>query len=739
MIVPGTSAMCRGSTDKLVRDMQKTVYTYCQICEQACGLKVTSEHNRIVEIVPDRDNLNSWRDFCVKGATAGAVVEHPQRILTPMQRINGRYVERSYAEAIAAIGTQLRDIVAAHGPAAVASYAGNPNGMNFGGSLFLSLFMDAIGSHNRYWVGSLDQNALHYVADKMYGHPFVTLQLDLDRCACVLMIGANPAISGMCWIGYNADGWKRLLARQAAGKTRLFIADPRRTESARKADHHLQTHPDSDWALCLALIKVIFARGWEHRDDCAAARGIDTLREIAAAASLEALSACCDIPVDDIVAVAEQFAHARGAAALARTGSAIGINGSLTEWLTHALNLITGNTDRAGGRFYNAGLVDPLVAGDEIFPPNNTPSRVRGLATVAGFHATAELAGEITTPGAGQVRALIISGGNPVVSGPDGGELDQALSKLDLLIAVDLVQRESHRHADWLIPAAHWLEREEFHPLLSGLGEGAFAQFGREAVKKPTSVKHEWEFLRDVAIEMRAPLLGKRGVNLLARLSRTVAGLSGNPYHAFGPAWLARLLLLRSRGVRWRDIKNAPHGLRYGSHRVGMLRERLAAMQRPIDVAPDDLVKQLARRLATADTPDTSEFPLRLLSRRRRHTMNSWLGEITAARVPGATGDRVEIHPSVGAELGIADGEPVRVSSRTASVPAVTLYSTDVKPGAAVMEQGWGSRVFDPSNDASSVLGVNRNLLVANDDLDPLSSVPRLNGTPIRIEKLSTV
>jgi formate dehydrogenase len=476
--------------------MRETVHTYCQICEQACGLKVTREHNRIIDIAPDTNNRNSWRDFCVKGASAGAVVEHPQRILTPMQRVGGRYVARSYRDAVRAIGGKLNAIIATHGAAAVGSYAGNPNGMNFGGSLFLSLFMDAIGSHNRYWVGSLDQNALHYVAEKMYGHPFVTLQLDLDACASVLLIGANPAVSGMCWIGYNADGWKRLLARQAAGLTRVVIADPRRTESARKAAVHLQTRPDSDWALCLALIKIIFDAGWEHRDDCALAEGINTLRALAAAAKLTELAACCDIPVDTLYQVAEHFAHAAGAAAIARTGSAIGRNGSLTEWLSHALNFITGNTDSAGGRFYNAGLVDPLLAGDEIFPPNKVPSRVRGLPTVAGFHATAELADEIVTPGAGQIRALFIVGGNPVVSGPDGAALDHALSGLELLVAVDLVQRESHRHAEWLIPAAHWLEREEFHPLLAGLGERAFAQFGREVVKKPTTVMHEWEFLR---------------------------------------------------------------------------------------------------------------------------------------------------------------------------------------------------------------------------------------------------
>lgn len=715
--------------------MRETVHTFCQICEQACGLQVTRENNRILDIAPDKLNPNSWRDFCVKGASAGAVVEHPHRIRTPMQRVDGRYVERSYREAVTAIAARLREIIDARGPAAVASYAGNPNGMNFGGALFLSLFMDAIGSHNRYWVGSLDQNALHYVADQMYGHPFVTLQLDLDACACVLLIGANPAVSGMCWIGYNADGWKRLLARQAAGATRVIIADPRRTESARKAAMHLQTRPDSDWALCLALIKIIFEAGWENREDCAQAAGMDTLRALAATASLAELAACCDIAVTTLTDVAQHFAHATGAAAIARTGSAIGQNGSLTEWLTHALNLITGNTDRAGGRFYNPGLVDPLLAGDQIFPPNKVPSRVRGLPTVAGFHATAELADEIETPGAGQVRALFIVGGNPVVSGPDGATLDRALSSLDLLVAIDLVQRESHRHADWLIPAAHWLEREEFHPLLSGLGERAFAQFGREVVSKPATIMHEWEFLRDLAIEMDAPLLGKRGVNTLARISRVVARITGNPYHTFGPAWLGRLLMMQSRGVRWRDIERAPHGLSLGTVKPGALRQRLHTLDRKMDVAPPALVAVLQRRLAAPVCTQASEFPLRLVSRRRRQTMNSWLGEIATMRHGELTGNRVEIHPQLGARLGIRDGDGERVISATSSLLAVATHSTDLRTDIVVMEQGWGSRVFDPGTGEGSARGVNRNLLVANDDLDPLSAVPRLNGTPIRVEK----
>ena len=717
--------------------MAETTYTYCQICEQACGLKVTTEGNRIVDISPDKQHPHSWRDFCVKGARAAEVVTHPNRIMAPMQNINGRYVERSYDEAIEDISSRFSAIIEESGPAAIASYAGNPNGMDFGGALFLSMFMQAIGSHNRYWVSSFDQNALHYVAEKMYGHYFITLQLDLDACDYLLLIGANPAVSGMCWIGYNADGWKRLLARQASGDVKIVIADPHQTESANKADVHLATNPDQDWALLLGMIKVIFEKGLHDKSDCETADGIDTVRQIAMQANLEDLSQRCDIPVSRIIEIAIDFAGANTAAAIARTGSAMGINGSLTEWLSHVLNLITGNTDRQGGRFYNPGLVDPLIAGDEIFKPNKVPSRLSGRPTVAGFHSAAELPAEIMTPGAGQIRALIISGGNPVISGPNGAELDRALATLDCLVVTDLVQRESHRHADWLIPAAHWLERQEFNPLISSLSEAPFVQMGRRAIEKPATIKHEWEFLRDLAIAMRVPLMNTRGVNTVAKLSRYVSQITGNADHSFGPQWLARFLVSKSGKAKWRDITKSSRGFYYGEKRFGQLREKLAATGKRIDVAPKELVAVLETTLKRKPV-SPQKFPLQLLSRRRRHTMNSWYMEITVEHHKNLSGECIEIHPQLAAELGVVEGDLVKVSSRTASLEVCARLSEKVKPNTAIMEQGWGSRVFDPLTGISKVLGVNRNLLVANDELDPLSAVPRLNGTPIAIHKINT-
>ncbi|MEM6584085.1 MAG: molybdopterin-dependent oxidoreductase, partial [Pseudomonadota bacterium] len=175
-------------------------YTICGICEQACGLKVTTADNQVLKIEPDKDNHYSWRDYCIKGAKAHHSLNHPLRIRKPMKRVGDHYVESSYDEALEDISSRLKRITSEHGANAIASYTGNPNGHNFSSALFQGLFLDALGTQNRYWVGSIDQNGLHVVSEQLYGSPWVSLQTDIDHCDYFLLIGTNPAVSTMCWI-----------------------------------------------------------------------------------------------------------------------------------------------------------------------------------------------------------------------------------------------------------------------------------------------------------------------------------------------------------------------------------------------------------------------------------------------------------------------------------------------------------------------------------------------------------
>ncbi|HVW31858.1 MAG TPA: molybdopterin-dependent oxidoreductase, partial [Acidimicrobiia bacterium] len=459
------------------------VFTGCRYCMALCGVEVTVDRaaNRVLRVGPDKANPHTWADFCANARTAAELVEHPRRITTPMRRVGDRYVAATYEEAVSDIAARLRVIIDRHGPDAVGSYHGNPSAFSWGNSVLFAGFLDAIGTRNRYWVGSIDQNAAHVVARKLFGSDLVSLQLDIDDCDCFVLIGQNPAESAMNWYWSAPGGWRRVLARRDAGAD-LIVVDPRATETARAATLHVAIRPGQDWAFLLGVLKVVFAEGWDRPATAVPVTGADGLRALAAAADLADLSARCDVPVEVIADVARRFATARTALCATATGVGQTEAGTVAEWLGIVLNAVTDRLDRPGGRRYERGLVDMGRLFALLAPPGEHRTRLRGTPMVAGYHSLAELADEITTPGPGRIRAMFINAGNPVVSGPQGAALDAAFAGLDLLVAVDLAQRESHRHADWLIPGVHWLERAESNPILVGFHDGPFAQYWPAAV-----------------------------------------------------------------------------------------------------------------------------------------------------------------------------------------------------------------------------------------------------------------
>ncbi len=690
-------------------------YTYCSICEQACGLKVTVSEDEILDIEPDKGNPYTWKDFCIKAKMADDVRSHPVRIRTPLKRDGSKYVKASYEEAIEEIGKKLKRLIDAQGPDSVGVYSGNPAGFGFANSTFQSAFFDAIGSRQRFWVGSVDQNALHLVANRMYGSNWASLQPDIDLCKCFLFIGTNPAISGMNWVGKVPDGWRRVLKAVDQG-AELMIVDPRLSESAQKATLHIAVRPEQDWALLLGMVQTIFDHGWDKPEACEQANGVRELRRIAGLADLDYLSRVCGVEAETIRDVAQRFAHASTAMCVARTGPAIGRHGAITEWLSHVLNLITGRTDRPGGRFLPGSLVDLFTLDEGPNFPNTQPSRVKGRPPVAGFYSLAELPDEITVPGEGQIRALFINGGNPVASGAQGQQLDEALASLELLVAIDLMQRESHRHAHWIIPGVHFLEREELHVSAAGVSDEPFVQASAQCVEPPVGVRHEWEFFRDLAEEIGRPLFG--------------GALEPDP------KLIAQGVLARKGILTYDEIVSHPHGLIYGEKSYGHLKAALAKRGRTIEACPREFKEELERLLhdESANRGDP-QFPYQLISRRRLQMMNSWLTETSGAKISGEVGDQVEMNAEDAANCNLTDGDRVSVRSAAGELEATVVVSEKIRSGVVIMEHGWGARLFDPisGEEFQEARGVARNLLVSRDDLDPLTGVPRLNGTPVDI------
>jgi formate dehydrogenase len=713
--------------------MSKTVHSFCHYCMCLCGTTMTVDNNKVLSIEPDRENPFSWRDFCRKGKTAAEVIDHPRRLLAPMKRVGDRYVETSYEEAEADIAARLNRIIDAHGADAVASYSGNPLGFNFAGSIFWNGLLDAIGTGSRYWVGSIDQNNTHVVMEQMYGTEMLALIPDVDPAECFLLVGMDPAQSKFVWVETVPDGWNRVLAAQRRGAD-LIVVDPRRSTTAEAADTHVAIIPGTDWAFLLGVLRTIFEEKLDRAQTFVPLSGVDAIRELALSTSLEDLADRCGVSADLIRDVARRFGRARAAVCITHTGVSHTPTGTLCEWLSTLINAVTDRLDRPGGKRVQRGYLDLADIWSKFAPPVKHRTRLRDQPTIAGFHSLSELADEITTPGPGQIRAMLVAAGNPVVSGPDGAALDRAFAQLDLLVAVDFVQRESHRHAHWLIPGTHFLEREGLHALMAGLTELPFAQYARQSVTPPPGIKEEWQFFTDLALAMNRNLFGKPGVNRFIRASRKLASLTGNPQHAMNPRWVERLLVRSGKRLKYDDIVKQPHGLMYGDKDYGHFQPSLRTADKTVHCAPPKFMWALRRELADRRTRTSSAYPLLLVNRRVRESMNSWLNE-TGSLFQQERSNVLEIHPTDASDLLLEDGDLARVDSAAGSVELPVRIVAGGRPGVVAIPHGWGSRVFDPrSGQAPEGFGVNRNLLIDRTDIDPFSQTPSLNATPVRVQ-----
>ena len=242
----------------------ETVHTFCRYCLAACGIEVTVEDNRVTKISADKQNPHSWQDFCAKGRTANQLVEHPRRILNPMRRVGDTYVEASWDEAIGDIAARMTALIDADGPDAVGALLRQSVRL----LVVEHRLHERLAGRRRHpqpvlrRLGRPERDARRRRGD-------VRVQLmapvsDIDNCDYFLLVGTNP---GCQRVELAGDRARRLAARAGPAEARarqIVVVDPLRTETAEKADVHLAVRPGQDWALLLAMVKVILDEGLEH-------------------------------------------------------------------------------------------------------------------------------------------------------------------------------------------------------------------------------------------------------------------------------------------------------------------------------------------------------------------------------------------------------------------------------------------------------------------------------------------
>ncbi|MGH7074454.1 MAG: molybdopterin-containing oxidoreductase family protein [Stellaceae bacterium] len=690
--------------------MEETRYSFCRLCEGACGLKLRVDNDRITAIEPDHDNPLSRGFICVKGARATEILDDPRRVLHPMHRTGADWTTASWDEALTAVAGGLNRIRDTDGPDAIALYIGNPTAMSSVATFAATSFLRSLGSTRQYSAMSLDNINKFWVAEEMFGDKSFILQRDWEAARYMLVLGHNPRVSIFGQLATRPRGLEEVRQAQAQGG-RLVLVDPRRTETASIADEHLGIVPSTDVFFLLALLNTIIE---EKLQDAAFissyCKNFDDLAALVRPFTADGVAGITGLDADTIRRVAREFAAAPGAFAVGNTGVTQQRFAVVNEWAIEALNAITGNIDRPGGVFFNPGVVDEPHAKRVI--ERDRPSRIGGYARILGEHPVVTLADEILTPGDGQIKALIVTAGNPLATGADVERLRHAFATLELLVVIDLYRSPTAAMAHWLLPATTFFERKDTNIQFTRHTPFPFIQYTDRIVRPRGEAREEWEIFRGLHAGVGTPFLGS------ARHEERAAALGvGYDLEAFYEEFLAR------RGkVGLAEVKAHPHGLKLGDKPIGVFRRLLDESGRKIDLAPKS-IGQIIPTLHDVDSP--AAYPLRLISRRALRSVCSW-AHFAEER------NQLEISPADASARALVTGESARIRNATGAIITTVKVTDRVRDGVVSLQYGLARGVRAAGRDDE----VTMNVLVPSDSAcDPLTGMPTFNGIAVEVER----
>ena len=708
----------------------ETRTTYCRICEAACGLLADVEDGDVVALRPDKDHVVSRGFVCAKGTRFTEVHRDPDRVDHPLERVGGELRRTSWDHATERIGLELKRIRNEHGPHAVAVYIGNPSAFSYAMPLVGMGFVKALGTRNYYNAGSLDCNNKFVVARRMLGSPASQPVPDLDHAKLALLVGTNPSVSQSSFV--NAPRFvERLRAIEGRGG-RVLVVDPRRTETARSVGRYIPITPDTDAAFLLALVHVILAEGRESSGLLQRySHGLGDLRRAVERFSPDAVAPATGIPPQTIAEIARAFAEADGAFCHVSTGVNQGTFGTLAYAAKIALETITGNLDRRGGALMPRGAAD-ITSLARRFGIDREPqwrSRIGSYPTVVGALPCSVFADEVLTPGEGQIRALVVIGGNPLLSMPGGDRLREAMSRLELVVSLDLFVNDTAAYADYVLPATDWLERDDVPMAQLQLQPTPYVQWTDAVVEPRAERRPEWRVLFDLARAGGVSMFGSRAADLAARAAIRVGGAKAMALPALVPALGPRVL---------QKLRANPHGILVDRERPGdFLERRIGTPSKRVELHPDDVYERLDELEASLASEPAPGVKLRLISKRERLGHNSWMHNNSKLKTAK---HRAFLSPQDAARLGASAGDRVRIRSQAAEIVLPVEITADVVPGAVAITHGYGHHDGSSWTAAKARGGVNVNALAPTGPhaADPISGMSQLVGVVVELERIAS-
>jgi anaerobic selenocysteine-containing dehydrogenase len=691
------------------------------------------EDERIVAIRPDKEDIHTRGFACFKGLVAPEAHAAANRILHPLKRqSDGTFQRIGIEQALDEIAAKLKEIVDRDGPEAVGGYWASGAGFNSAATTLLGGLLGALGSPKLFSSMTIDQSAKSVAAERLGiwppgPHPFHGSEV-------TLLFGANPILSFVNTDGHNAP---KKLKEEIAKGMKLLVVDPRRTETARLAHVFLQPLPGEDATIIAGMIRLIFEEGWEDKEFLARyATQVDELQHAVRPFTPEYVARRADVPVETFIEITRTFACAKRGKAMAGVGPSMAPHSNLAEHLIQCLTVVCGRFLREGEKIENPGFLTQRVKKPcQVIPAARSydkgyKSRVGdyGLipSSIIPEMPTGIMADEILEPGSGQVKAFFVHGGNPAVLVPDQIKMVRALRSLELLVTIDPYMTPTAKLSHYVLPTLLQYERPDF-PLWQ-LEQTCFPYYSESftrytpAVAKPPPGS---EIVHDVHIFW----------GLAKRLDRVMTSL-GVPLDMSWPPTADDLLAIVARHapIPFDEIRRHPLGVTFQGE-PQCAEPGNGGPDDRFTLAPPDVVEEI-RELAGEDylqdiiVSSGARATHRFIVRRQRYMYNSqgYALPSTKRRAPYNT---AKLHPDDLAALGIASGDPIRISSELATVEVVAEADDTLRPGIVSMSHGFG---ILPEESDYRRDGVCSNLLISTDkNLQTINAMPRMTAFPVAI------
>jgi assimilatory nitrate reductase catalytic subunit len=688
---------------------ESLVKTHCCFCGQQCGIQLKVRDNTVVGFEPWEEFPFNRGKLCPKGVKRYLQGASPDRLLGPLMKAPGQsFRSATWDEALAFTARRIQEIRAAHGPDAVAIY---------GGASLTTEKAYLLGKFARLAVGTrhIDYNGRLCMVSAGTAYK---LALGIDRApnswedipkAQVLLVaGANIAECAPITTDYV---WR---CRDNGG--RLIVADPRMTPITRNADLYLPLRPGTDLALYLSMLHVILRDGLEDRAFIQAhTTGFE--QAVASSQRWDPLTAAevTGVPPNAIETAAHWFAEADRAMVLHARGvehQSKGVENclSLVNLCLATGNfgrdgagcvMITGQGNGQGGREHGQKC-DQLPGARSIGDPE-ARAHVAGVWGVspdeipqAGYSAV-EIMEAIHR---GEIKALLSTCFNPLVSLPDAGFTQEALERLEFFGVVDFFLSETAHFADVVLAGS----LQEEHEGVVCTAEGRVVKI-RKAVDPPGEAREDWKIYVELAAR-----LGKAALfpytepkEIFEELRHASRGGTADYYG------ITYDRLDRQMGVFWpcpsEDHPGTPRLFEGGHFHF-----------------PDGRARVLGTEYRESGDPVDESFPVYLTTGR---VVSQYLSGTQTRRIgpllDQCPAPRVEMHPMLAAAHGLHDGDRVTVTTRRRAITLGVHIVKTIRPDTVFIAYHW------PDRQSANQL--------THRTLDPRSKIPEFKVSACRLEK----